>query len=671
MGCVNARNDDDCPAPSFSISTLMYHSLMKYLTFKLKSLDSSLSRQQKRLILTSFDIIFFLVSIYSAFVFRFGFEDAWKEIFKSSLLVLLLLSIKISVFQKMGMYRPILRYTGFEFILTALKAVMISSGTLAVLTYLLNYLPVPADLESSFLLPGSVLINDALLTLLFVAGIRLAMRYAADSVIALANASKATERVVIYGAGSCGSQLAQALAQNHAYRLVAFVDDDVFLHKHVVQGLTVYSPAYLPELKTKKDFDTILLAMPSIDGLRKQEILDNLQDLAVKVKTVPSISEILSGQVSISRIRNIEISDLLGREQVAPVKELLQMDVTDKSVLVTGAGGSIGSELCRQIAKQQPKCLVLYDVCEFALYNMDMELAETYPNLHRVACLGSVTEEAHLSAVLRKYQVDTVYHAAAYKHVPLVEANPAPGILNNVFGTLTAARCASESGVSKFVLISTDKAVRPTNVMGATKRVAELILQALAEQAETTTCFTMVRFGNVLGSSGSVVPRFRQQIAEGKAITLTHPDMTRYFMSIPEAASLVIQAGAMATGGEVFLLDMGEPVRIYDLAMQMIRLSGLEPGKDLDIEITGLRPGEKIYEELLIDTANARRTRQPKIFCAYEASMSWSILSLRLDKLLFYAQHNNYGGILSELQAIVPEYKPFVKVGSELQAVNY
>ncbi|HEY9875875.1 MAG TPA: polysaccharide biosynthesis protein, partial [Candidatus Obscuribacterales bacterium] len=333
---------------------------MKYLTFKLKSLDSSLSRQQKRLILTSFDTIFFLVSISSAFVFRFGFQDAWKEIFKSSLLVLLLLSIKIPVFQKMGMYRPILRYTGFEFILTALKAVLISSGTLAVLTYLLQYLPVPADLEASFLLPGTVLINDAFLTLLFIAGIRLAMRYAADSVIALANGSNAAERVVIYGAGSCGSQLAQALAQNHAYRLVAFVDDDVFLHKHLVQGLTVYSPAYLPELKTKKDFDTILLAMPSIDGLRKQEILDNLQDLAVKVKTVPSISEILSGQVSISRIRNIEIADLLGREQVAPVQELLQMDVTDKAVLVTGAGGSIGSELCRQIAKQQPKCLVLY-----------------------------------------------------------------------------------------------------------------------------------------------------------------------------------------------------------------------------------------------------------------------------------------------------------------------
>ncbi len=637
----------------------MTYNLVNNLAIKLQTVPVELSRQHKRLFLISIDLILFIVSIYSAFGFRLGFGLKHIVFFKSWWLISLLILIKISVFIWTGIYRRVLRYTGVEFILMAIKAVLLSSSALVVLAYF----------SQSQQLPRSVLLNDALLTLLLVVGARLWMRSIVHNLNSLTNISKSQQKIIIYGAGTTGSQLAQTLAQNPDYRLIAFVDDNRNLHYQVVQGLTVYSPELLPKLVEHKDCSTILLAMPSIDGHRKQQILNYLQSLYVQVKTVPSITEILSGDVSISKIRNIDIANILGREQVAPNQELLQMDVNGKTVLVTGAGGSIGSELCRQIAKQKPKCLVLFELNEFALYSIEMELAETYPTLKKVACLGSVNDSDYLTNTLKKHRVNTVYHAAAYKHVPLVEANPSPGILNNVLGTLTVARCASESGVSKFVLISTDKAVRPTNVMGATKRVAELILQAMAQQGKIRTCFTMVRFGNVLGSSGSVVPRFRQQIAEGKAVTVTHPDMTRYFMSIPEAASLVIQAGAMAKGGEVFLLDMGEPVRIYDLAVQMIQLSGLELGKDIEIEFSGLRPGEKIYEELLIDTANAQPTRHPKIFSANEPVTRWDVLKPRLDALFFHAKCHNNGSMLSELKNIVPEYQPQKQLGGEGEKV--
>lgn len=622
---------------------------IKSLEAVLETAAYSLSRRQKRYILMAIDAVWLLLAIYCALILRFGSLSPISQSNRYVWLIAILIGIKLICFRAMGLYRSILRYTGLEFLLTAvLKAVGISSGLLIIIAYLFESWP----------LPRSVLAIDALLTLLFVVGVRVGLRWLVYEVTACARRGPFAERVVIYGAGVTGSQLAQSLATNPAYRLVAFVDDSPSLHQQVVHGLTVYSPADLAKLRVKKPFDTILLAMPSADGKTRLQILQRLQPLSVAVKTVPTIGEILSGKVSISKIRNIDIADLLGREEVAPNLELLRMNVTDKCVLVTGAGGSIGSELCRQIASLKPKCLVLYEVSEFALYSIDMELSETHPTLNRVACLGSVTDAAQLMAVLSNYEVDTVYHAAAYKHVPLVEANPPQGVWNNILGTLTAARCSLECGVSKFVLISTDKAVRPTNVMGATKRVAELILQALAERQKTTTCFTMVRFGNVLDSSGSVVPRFRKQIAEGKPITLTHPDMTRYFMSIPEAASLVIQAGAMAKGGDVFLLDMGEPVRIYDLAVQMICLSGLEPGQDVEIQITGLRPGEKIHEELLIDSAKARPTKHPKIFCAHESKIRWEFLQPRLEALFAQARRGDGDGIRAELQHLVPEYGP-------------
>lgn len=616
----------------------------------LQSAAFSLSRRQKRYLLMAIDTLVLMVAIYWALVLRFSSLIPIEEFQNYGEIIVLLIGIKLIVFRVVGLYRPILRYTGLEFLLkAAIQAVVISSGTLVCLAYFFYIGSVPR----------SVLVIDALLTLLLVVGVRLSLRHLVFRLTSsLARATTPSERVVIYGAGASGSELAQSLAANPAFELVAFVDDNQSLHRQVVQGLIVYSPSELLKLREKKNFNTILLAMPSVDGKTRLQILNRLKSLAVVVKTVPSIGEILSGKVSISKIRHIDITDLLGREQVAPNLELLQMNVTNQAVLVTGAGGSIGSELCRQIALLKPKLLVLYELNEFALYSIDMELGERHPQLNRIACLGSVTDQDQLKTILSRYQIDTVYHAAAYKHVPLVEANPAQGIWNNVLGTLCAARCAMECGVSKFVLISTDKAVRPTNIMGATKRVAELILQALAERPQTPTCFTMVRFGNVLDSSGSVVPRFRQQISQGKPITVTHPEMTRYFMSIPEAASLVVQAGAMAKGGEVFLLDMGEPVRIYDLALQMIQLSGLVPGQDIEIEITGLRPGEKIHEELLIDSANARPTQHPKIFCAHESKISWKFLESRLEALFVQARLGNLAGIRSVLKNLVPEYKP-------------
>jgi FlaA1/EpsC-like NDP-sugar epimerase len=622
--------------------------LITNLATGIRKAAASLSRQQKHGLLLSLDLCLFFIAIGGAFGLRFGSLMAFSQALEYTWLIILLITIKTCVFLATGLYRPVLRYAGLEFLFTSAKAVIYSSGAFVLLAYLLEFLQ----------LPRSVLINDALLTLCLVIGVRLSICWVVNTVNRLDRQHPAPERVIIYGAGAAGSQLAQSLAFHPGYNPVAFVDDDPSLKNQMIQGLTVNASKDLSRIIVQKSADSILLAMPSVGWVKKRQILERLQCFSIPVKTVPCIGEILSGKVSLSEIRDIDIADLLGREEVSPDPELLGMNITDKNVLVTGAGGSIGSELCRQIAQQQPKCLVLYELSEFALYTIDMELRETYPHLNIVACLGSVADENQLGAVLSKYRVETVYHAAAYKHVPLVEANPSPGILNNVFGTFTAARTAIDCGVKQFVLISTDKAVRPTNVMGATKRVAELIIQGLADRPGIPTRFTMVRFGNVLDSSGSVVPRFRKQIAEGKPITVTHPDMTRYFMSIPEAARLVIQAGAMSQGGEIFLLDMGDPVRIYDLAIQMIKLSGLRPGKDIEIKITGLRPGEKLHEELLVDSATARSTQHPKIFCAHEPKIHWEFLHPCLDILLDAALSNNIAVIKKELQRLVPEYKP-------------
>jgi FlaA1/EpsC-like NDP-sugar epimerase len=629
----------------------------------LNTLINAFSNDRKCTILMLADISLFLISITAAIGFEYGLDPMFTEIWHQSKFVLIEIGIKIGLFWIFGIYQQVLRSTGGEFIFAIAKAVLVSSLSIAAIDQLFLISTIPA----------SVLLSDGMLTLILAISLRHSIRQLMGQIRQIEHAGKDASKVVIYGAGSAGCILAQGLTVKNGKKLIGFVDDNPNLQGRNVQGTKVYAPAELLKLKATIGFEEILLAMPTIDGQRRRELSQRLQILGVPIKTVPSITELLNGNVSVNKIRALNIEDLLGRKAIAARPELLQHDITDRVVLVTGGGGSIGSELCRQIAKQQPKMLLIYELHEFALYQMDLELGESYPNLKKVACLGSVTDAQTLTRVLKKYSVDIIYHAAAYKHVPIVEANPISGMVNNISGTLTAAQCAIDCKVSKFVLISTDKAVRPTNIMGATKRVAELVLQGLADLSTHKTCFTMVRFGNVLGSSGSVVPRFSEQIAAGKPITLTHADITRYFMTIPEAATLVIQAGAMAKGGEVFLLDMGEPVKIYDLAAQMIRLHGLEPDKDIKIEVTGLRPGEKIYEELLIDCDAALPTGHPKIFCAREAKLGWPELEPQLNTLLDAAADCEVNECVSVLHNLVPEYQPmgqYAKVKSEAAAVS-
>lgn len=430
------------------------------------------------------------------------------------------------------------------------------------------------------------------------------------------------KRIAIYGAGNAGQQIAAALYNSDEHLPVLFIDDDPSLTGQQLGRLKVYNADSALKLLAKKNVDEILIALPSVGRMRKSEIVKFLEPAHIKITEIPGLTKLVDGEIRVSDIQEVDIIDLLGRDPVPPVPELLAKNIQDKMVLVTGAGGSIGSELCRQIVKNKPKALVIYELTEFALYSIDKEL-RLNSEVTIIPILGSVLDQAKLERVMEQYKVQTVYHAAAYKHVPLVECNPLAGLKNNAIGTAFSLNAAVKTGVETFVLISTDKAVRPTNVMGASKRMAELYCQAMAE-AQDQTQISIVRFGNVLGSSGSVVPLFKQQIAKGGPITVTHPEVTRYFMTIPEASQLVIQAGALGQGGDVFLLDMGEPVRIQDLARQMIALSGLkvrETGSqegDIEIQYSGLRPGEKLYEELLIDADNTEVTQHSRILRSYE-----------------------------------------------------
>ena len=440
------------------------------------------------------------------------------------------------------------------------------------------------------------------------------------------------DNVLIYGAGEAGKELLEGLKNSHKYDVVAFVDDDIRLKGAYVLGKRIYAANELIKLVADLDIAQVFLAIPSISRARKRQIINELADISIKIKELPSLEEIADEKVTVSSMRKVDILDVLDRQTVEPDPVLLQKNIADKCVLVTGAGGSIGSELCRQIIKNRPRCLVLYELSEFALYSIHQELIakvaskDIYNGIEVIAIIGNVANQDSLSRIFKRYQIQTVYHAAAYKHVPIVEFNPFEGVMNNSKGTYHCVRAAIEAKVETFVLISTDKAVRPTNVMGATKRLAELVCQSLSQDTSHNTCISMVRFGNVLGSSGSVIPVFTKQIEQGQAITVTHPEVTRYFMTIPEAANLVIQAGAMAKGGEVFVLDMGAPVKIVDLAKRMVHLSGFEvkdeahPHGDIEILFTGLRPGEKLYEELIIGEDNVQDTDHPLIMQAMEHS---------------------------------------------------
>lgn len=522
-----------------------------------------------------------------------------------------LLCATILLFYRLGLYRAMIRYLGPQALLTVVKGVLSSAGVLAVMGLLLRD-------NVNF----NVVVIYTLTAALFVAGTRFSVRAYYRQLM-----TRQKERVLVYGAGEAGRQLTQALINGAEFHPVAFLDDDHTLTGSVILGRKVESPDNLATLIADLQIDRVLLAIPSAPRSTRKRIVEQLSAYPVLVQTIPGMADVVTGKARIDELEPVRVEDLLGRDPVDPEMDLMHRNIRDKVVMVTGAGGSIGSELCRQIVALEPRALVLYELSEASLYSIHDELQQLSPELAIYPFVGSVQQRKTLKSTLQTHPVDTIYHAAAYKHVPLVEHNVVEGVRNNVFGTWFCAQAAMNAGVEKFVLVSTDKAVRPTNVMGASKRMAELVLQGLANSGSNTS-FAMVRFGNVLGSSGSVVPKFRAQIESGGPLTLTHRDITRYFMTIPEAAALVIQAGAMGDNGDVFVLDMGEPVRIEDLATKMIRLMGLtvrdesNPQGDIEIVVTGLRPGEKLYEELLIGD-DVESTDHSRIRRAQEVSLEW------------------------------------------------
>lgn len=558
----------------------------------------------------------------------------------------------IPIFIKIGLYRAVIRYIDHKMVSVVIIGVSLSVLALAFLSFMLQ---LTAISRAVFVIYWSGAI-------LYVGASRLAARAYLGGLRRNPNAIK----IAIYGAGTAGMQLANALRAGNELDCIAFIDDNRAMHGSSIAGIKVYAVEAIPQLVKNFGINEVLLALPSVSKAKQKQILDHLEAYKVRVKVTPSIKSLINGELRVQDIRDVEIEDLLGRDQVEPDDALLATCITDKNVLVSGAGGSIGSELCRQILRQKPKSLMLLEMSEFSLYSIEQELSALRDQLQLVCdikpFLGSIHDSAKLDKIFRGFEIDTVYHAAAYKHVPLVEHNPIEGIRNNVFGTFKLAQAAIDAGVKQFVLISTDKAVRPTNVMGATKRLAELILQANARRQQSTR-FCMVRFGNVLGSSGSVVPLFRKQIMQGGPITLTHAEITRYFMTIPEAAQLVLQAGAMGQGGDVFVLDMGEPVRIIDLARRMVHLCGLEvksadhPEGTIEIREVGLRPGEKLYEELLIGD-NVERTTHPLIMRAQEAELAWADLQVALEELELACSNFDYEKVRSLLQQLVVEYQP-------------
>ena len=516
-------------------------------------------------------------------------------------------------------------------------------------------------------IPRTIGIIQPILIFLGIGGSRAVARYWLGGGYQLLRRLGERPKVLIYGAGSAGRQLAAALANNEEMQVVAFVDDDAKLHGSILNGKIIYASDALPNLFRKLDISDILLAIPSASRQRRNEILAAVAGTAVGIRTLPGLTDLAQGRVTVNDLRELDIEDLLGRDIVPPNFELLGKKITGKTVLVTGAGGSIGGELCRQILQLNPAALLLVEMSEFALYEIHCALETTLIGRTNLTVkifplLASVLDEARMRLIMETWKPHTIYHAAAYKHVPLVEHNPIEGVRNNVFGTLITARVAEICGVRDFVLISTDKAVRPTNVMGTSKRLAEMVLQAMAAR-QSATCFTMVRFGNVLGSSGSVVPLFRKQIQSGGPVTITHQDITRYFMTIPEAAQLVIQAGAMADGGEVYVLDMGDSVKIIDLARKMIELSGLSVREnqhhdgDIEIIMTGLRPGEKLYEELLIGD-NPTATKHSRVMKATDAYLSWPELNRLLEKLESAMLIYDVYAVRRLLQTLVVEFTP-------------
>ncbi|NKI48582.1 polysaccharide biosynthesis protein [Pseudomonas fluorescens] len=646
---------------------------------RLRSILLGLPRRQKRLLQVAADVVLVEAALWLAFVVRLGIEDMVNPFRVHVWLFLSAPLVAIPLFVRFGMYRAVMRYFGNDALIAIIKAVSLSALILGFIVYWYS--------NHQNVVPRSIMFNYWWLSLVMVGGLRLAMRqyflgdwFAATKHVPFSNHDDGLPRVAIYGAGAAGNQLVAALRMGRVMRPVAFIDDDETISNRIISGLQVYKPKHIQRMIDATGAQEILLAIPSSNRGRRREILGFLEGFPLHVRSVPGFMDLASGRVKVDDIQEVDIADLLGRDAVPAQGELLEHCIKGQSVLVTGAGGSIGSELCRQILELRPTVLLLFEHSEFNLYSILSELEqrvvrESLP-VRVLPILGSVRNQEKLLDVMKTWHVGTVYHAAAYKHVPMVEHNIAEGFLNNVIGTLNTAQAALQAGVENFVLISTDKAVRPTNVMGSTKRLAELTLQALSRELAPVmfgdtlnvarvnkTRFTMVRFGNVLGSSGSVIPLFHKQIKSGGPLTVTHPKITRYFMTIPEAAQLVIQAGSMGLGGDVFVLDMGEPVKIVELAEKMIHLSGLSvrseknPHGDIAIEFSGLRPGEKLYEELLIGD-NVVATPHPMIMSANEDFLPWEVLKAKLLLMLAAIEEDDYTRVRQLLRDTVSGYSP-------------
>jgi len=642
----------------------------------------NLSRVNKQLFIIFIDVILLIAVLLLSYSIHFDYWYFPKD--DTLRLILLAPIIGIPIFAKLGLYQSVIRYIDLKTLWSVLQAV-----TLYAFIWGFIGLFSGADFvrESGFnveLFPRSVIVIHWLLALLVIGGVRVGARFILSENIKFSilnyefkskrdnvnwikseadkvNSSKS--RVLIYGAGNAGAQLSLALNSSSKIHAVGFIDDNKELQGNNISGLNVYSVNDIEELINKLNIDEVLVALPGASRSDRFTIIDKLERYPVIVRTLPGLTDIAQGKVKIDELLQVSIKDLLGRKSVEPNESLLGRNITNKTVVVTGAGGSIGSELCRQIMFLKPKALILYEINELALYTIDKELANISSQSFNIyPILGSVNNKKRLKNLFKRFGVDTIYHSAAYKHVPMVEFNNTEGVENNIFGTYNCALAAIDSGVKTFVLISTDKAVRPTNTMGATKRTAELILQALSTRQNSTT-FSMVRFGNVLGSSGSVIPLFKKQIIEGGPVTVTDKKIIRYFMTVTEAVELLIQAGAMGTGGDVFVLDMGKPVKIQELAEKMIRLSGLKvkdelhPDGDIEIRYTGLRAGEKLYEELLIGD-NVSETDNALIMRAEEDKIQWDVLKLILERLIVANDSFDHDKIRELLIEIVPGFKP-------------
>ena len=623
--------------------------MLDYLVFEL-------SRPLKRIANLIIDTILITGAFFFAYWTRLGKITSFDN-YQIWLALSCTLVVTLIAFIKLGLYRAVLRYISFKALAMIATGALISSISLVLFSFFID----------SFI-PRTVPLIYFSYVFLLCGGVRMLVRYYIGLLL-----DKNNESVLIYGAGLNGRQLSVMLKHAYRYRIRGFIDDNTKLHGTYLLGNKIFSPKDISKLVQKYNIKVILLAIPSASRRERKAIIDSLIPLKIKVQTIPDMEEILQGNAKIDELREVKIEDLLGREPVLPNQELLQKNILNKTVMVTGAGGSIGSELCRQIILNKPNILILFEISEFSLYSIHQELLEIIKknNLSTIIhpILGNVQDIERLDRVLAHFNIDTIYHAAAYKHVPLVEYNIIEGIRNNIFGTYNVAKCAADHNVKSFVLISTDKAVRPTNTMGASKRMAELCLQALSEQLKNSqTCFSMVRFGNVLGSSGSVIPLFRKQILKGGPITVTHPDIIRYFMTIPEAAQLVIQAGSMAKGGDVFILDMGEPVKIVDLAKNLIQLSGLSvkdeknPKGDIEIAYAGLRPGEKLYEELLIGGDNVTKTVHSRIMTAEEEYLPFEQLSNVLVELEQACKRADYMAIRQILLSAPTGFQPTTEI---------